>query len=174
MTWTQSLSFCLDTSPQWIKSGLGSGDWLGHWRIFRFHDFQKLTLVIHLHCEAPSNGFVAFGWMGDSRCTHARINLLLLSIVIHKYQWVHSTGREAINVQVMTLCPPCLSHGVLWIMSCSSLIFLIRFSDTLQWCAGMHLQWRSWGQQCFQVTDRPGDPVRLSLHPSSNKPLVPS
>ena len=54
--------------------GFRSGDWLGHCITFHFFAFKKvfgcfrsmLRVIVHLHCEAPSNEFLII-WLNMSR-----------------------------------------------------------------------------------------------------------
>ncbi len=100
--------------------GLRSGDWLGHWRIFHFFAFKKVSscfrsmfrVIIHLHCEAASYQFCSI-WLNVSReYSHKdlRIYTSISSYIINKHQWACSIDSH--TCPFYHTAPPCFTLDV--------------------------------------------------------------
>ncbi len=111
--------------------GLGSGDWLGHWRIFNFFAFKKSWVAFAIClgslsiCEVVSYQFCSI-WLNVSReysLKDLRIHPATLSAVTSPIntseavplQWYICPCHNTAATMFDTWC------GVLWIVSCSFL-----------------------------------------------------
>ncbi len=96
--------------------GFRSGDWLGHCITVHFLSLQKLFgcfcsmlwVIVHLHCEAPSNEFWSI-WLEYEQIILARNTsefiLLLLSAVTSSINTREPVPLAAIHAHAMTLPP---------------------------------------------------------------------